>query len=428
MRNCTRAIAVLIPVLFPPLLAAQDVPLAWDFPEVWRAGGLDAPLWAQFTRRGDVAFDGSGNLYVVDGEALHIVKVGPDGSLVTTIGRGGEGPGEFGLIFDVIVWPDGSFVVNDGLRNGLQLFSADGGFERVVRWRPATGQLDLPSNMLRTMHPGPRPAVLYAQGADATFGRAFSALAELIGSEPEEEAADDRMIEELDLAGDVVAGETVLEAWRPPRPESPNAEIEPGDLMSMMSAFAEAPVFEPELLWDVLPGGAIAYADSSTYRIWIVRDGSVLNALTRPIDPQPVTRAIEAKAREEALLAAERESGIEVSDVSGIDMGALERQARRAMRESIENMTFYPEIPVIAEIRTTPDGFVWVRRQDPVTEDYDGLIDVFDPEGSYVGTFPRDGLRMPRAFGPDGLVAYWETDEMDIPSIVVYRLPANLRR
>ncbi len=429
MRYFTRAIAVLIPVLFPPLLGAQDVPLAWDFPEVWRAGGLDAPLWAQFTRRGEVAFDGSGNLYVVDGEALHIVKVGPDGSLITTIGRGGQGPGEFGLIFDVIVWPDGSFAVNDGLRNGLQLFNADGGFERVVRWRPATGQMDLPSNMLRTMRPGPHPGILYAQGTDATVGRAFSALAELLGSEPEEERADEHMIEELDLAGDVVAGEAVLETWRPPRPGSPNAEIEPDDLiMSMMRTVAEAPVFEPELVWDVLPGGAIAYADSSTYTVRIVRNGAVLNTLTRPIDPQPVTRAIEAGAREEALLAADSVLAGEDPEIQGFDMAAMQRQARAAMRESIENMTFYPEIPDIAEIRTTPDGFVWVRRQDPVTEDNDGLIDVFDPEGGYVGTFPRDGLQLPGAFGPDGLVAYWETDDMDIPSIVVYRLPANLRR
>lgn len=427
MRYCTRAVAVLIPVLFPPLLGAQDVPLAWDFPEVWRAGGLDAPLWAQFTRPGEVAFDGSGNLYVVDGEARHIVKVGPDGSLVTTIGRAGEGPGEFGLIVDVIVWPDGSFIVNDGLRNGFQLFSADGGFERVVRWRPATGQLDLPSNMLRTMRPGPRPGTLYAQGSDAVMGRMLGALAELIGGEPEEEAADDRMIEELDLAGDVVTGETVLEAWRPPRPESPNAEIELGNLASMMSAVTEAPIFEPELVWDVLPGGAIAYADSSTYTIRIVRDGALLNTLTRPITPQPVTPALEAEAREETLRQADSYMAGEDPEIPGLDMAAA-LQARAAIRENFENVTFYPELPAIAEIRTTPDGFVWVRRQDPVIVDNDGLIDVFDPEGSYVGTFPRDGLRMPGAFGPDGLVAYWETDDMDIPSIVVYRLPANLRR
>lgn len=250
-------------------------------------------------------------------------------------------------------------------------------------------------------------------------------LAELIGSDPDEEAADERMIEVLDLSGDVVAGESVVEAWRPPRPES--AEIEPGDLENMLSAVTEAPIFEPELVWDVLPGGAIAYADSSTYTIRIVRDGALLNTLSRPITPQPVTPALEAEAREEVLRQADSYIAGEDPGIPGLDMAAA-LQVRAAIREDFEHTTFYPELPVIAEIRTTPDGFVWVRRQDPVIVGNDGLIDVFDPEGSYVGTFPRDGLRMPGAFGPDGLVAYWETDDMDIPSIVVYRLPANLRR
>ena len=422
MRHHTPAIALLIPLLFPPLLGAQDVPLAWDFAEVWRAGGLDAAEWAQFTRFGDVAFDGSGNLYVVDGQAHHILKVGPDGSLVTTIGREGEGPGEFGLIQGVVVWPDGSFVVSEASRSGLQLFGADGKLERLVRWRPATGQLDLPVILGRTMRAGPRPGILYAKGTDAGFGRAF---AESMGNEPEEEAADERMIEALDLAGDLVAGEIVLEAWRPPRPDSGDAEYDLEDPASTMGTLTEAPVFEPELVWDVLPDGAIAYADSSTYTVRIVRDGVVVNTLTRPIAPQPVTRAIESRMREE--MRSVDLSEVDIS-VSGIDMEAMRRQWRRAMRASIENWTFYPEVPVIAGIRTTPDGFVWVRRQDPVTDDNDGLIDVFDPEGSYVGTFPRDGLRMPSAFGPDGLVAYWETDDLDIPSIVVYRLPESLRR
>lgn len=428
MRYRTRAIALLIPILSPPLLWAQNVPLSWDFDEVWRAGGLHASDWAQFTWRGQVAFDGSGNLYVVDLEAHHIVKVGPDGSLVTTVGREGEGPGEFGWIIDLIVWPDGSFVVSDIGRNGLQLFSANGRFDRMVRWSPATGQMDLSANMSRVMRPGPSPGILYAQGADASLGRMFGAMAELMGTEPEEESADERMIEALDLADDVVAGETVLEAWRPPRPDSANSEIELGNLASMMSIIAEAPVFEPELLWDALPGGAIAYADSSTYTIRIARGGAVLRTLTRPIAPRPLTPAIESRAREEMQRIANPDSSAEVLEVPGFDFAAAQREARAALLGAYADMKFYPEVPVIAEIRATPDGFVWVRRQDPVNEDDDGLIDVFDPEGSYVGTFPKGGLRMPRAFGPGGLVAFWEMDDMDIPSIVVYRLPEKLRR
>ena len=34
---------------------------------------------------------------------------------------------------------------------------------------------------------------------------------------------------------------------------------------------------------------------------------------------------------------------------------------------------------------------------------------------------------MPAAFGPDGLVVYWEFDGLDVPTIVVKRLPEAVR-
>ncbi len=34
---------------------------------------------------------------------------------------------------------------------------------------------------------------------------------------------------------------------------------------------------------------------------------------------------------------------------------------------------------------------------------------------------------MPDAFGPDGLVAFVETDDLDVPVITVWRLPAEIR-
>ena len=59
--------------------------------------------------------------------------------------------------------------------------------------------------------------------------------------------------------------------------------------------------------------------------------------------------------------------------------------------------------------------------------DDQGPIDVFGPDRQYVGTFARGTVEMPEAFGPDGLVAYWERDELDVPSIVVKRLPEGVR-
>ena len=108
-------------------------------------------------------------------------------------------------------------------------------------------------------------------------------------------------------------------------------------------------------------------------------------------------------------------------------------------RETIENGTFCPEFSVIDQICTSPDEFAWVRRQNPGpmgpcragrarTAGDDGSISVFDPEGNCVGPFPRGGMRMPQAFGPDGPVAYWDADELDILSVAVYRPAAKLRR
>ena len=56
-----------------------------------------------------------------------------------------------------------------------------------------------------------------------------------------------------------------------------------------------------------------------------------------------------------------------------------------------------------------------------------GPIDVIGSGGRYVGTFPAGQLKMPDAFGPDGLVAFIETDEFDVPVIAVRRLPQQIR-
>ena len=59
--------------------------------------------------------------------------------------------------------------------------------------------------------------------------------------------------------------------------------------------------------------------------------------------------------------------------------------------------------------------------------DDSGPIDVFGADREYVGTFAAGAPGMPATFGPDGLVAFWEMDEMDVPTIVVKRLPEEVR-
>ena len=113
--------------------------------------------------------------------------------------------------------------------------------------------------------------------------------------------------------------------------------------------------------------------------------------------------------------------------MAGVDVGEIEAQIERAIRDQIENREFYPVIPAVVELRATWDDALWVKRMEGSDPDADLPIDVFDPRGNYIGTLPAGGLGMPRAFGPNGLVAFWDLDELDIPSISVRHLPDDLR-
>lgn len=90
-------------------------------------------------------------------------------------------------------------------------------------------------------------------------------------------------------------------------------------------------------------------------------------------------------------------------------------------------MEFYPEVPVLRALRATWDGSLWVQRRGEDPWDDSGPIDVLGPGGQYRGTFAAGAPHMPAAFGPDGLAAFLERDEMDVPTIVVRRLPADVR-
>ena len=79
---------------------AQDRPLTAEFEEVYRVGGLNAPMWAQFSDRWfgralPMGFDAAGSLHVLDPEASQLVVIDSRGELLRIVGRKGEGPGEF---------------------------------------------------------------------------------------------------------------------------------------------------------------------------------------------------------------------------------------------------------------------------------------------------------------------------------------------
>ena len=98
--------------------------------------------------------------------------------------------------------------------------------------------------------------------------------------------------------------------------------------------------------------------------------------------------------------------------------------AHRQMREDqIQDLAFPEEMPVIRNLAVDWSDRIWVQRSALPGET--GTIDILSADGRYFGSLPTDGLRIPRAFGPGGLLAYVERDDLDIQRVVVVRLMAD---
>ena len=195
--------------------AAQDRPLDADFEEVYRVGGTNAPTWAQFSDPLfrmilPMGFDAAGNLHVLDRGASQVVVIDSRGELVRTVGRRGQGPGDFFQPVDLGVWRDGRFVVTDIAHLAFQIFGPDGRFEHFVKM--SRGPAMVWNSAIKV---DPQGDALIVQGTPPD--PAQSALTEALTGAKPEERVDDRGLERLDLRGDVITRDPVLQAWRIPR-------------------------------------------------------------------------------------------------------------------------------------------------------------------------------------------------------------------
>ena len=134
-----------------------------------------------------------------------------------------------------------------------------------------------------------------------------NAVSELVG-EDAEDGLDGFGIGRVDLTADIAVAEPVLQVWRAPR-EDPPGEGPADDILdpsrrlsTVLSGATEGVFFEPTLRWDILPDGAIAYADSSAYVVKVVTPGgAVTEVLRRPIPPEVVTDRLRSEAVEQEI-------------------------------------------------------------------------------------------------------------------------------
>lgn len=420
----------------------EDRPLAADFEEVYRIGGIAAEGWDALTEIADLDFDAAGRLYIRDeaGSSTRIVVVDGVGGLVAEFGRRGDGPGELREVGHMVARPGGGVVLVDNGHRAYLLFGADGSFERAVRFAIQGASETASAEAVRSAREGER--LFLTRGADARFSNGEVSV-----------EAGDRTIYRMSLAGaDEAAATPFAEGWE----AQPVREVtmEAADPSDMFDAFGDAFMgFVPDLVFDVLPGGGVAFSDSSAYAIKIQpAPGAPVRVVGRPLHPEPVTERLRERARARMMEALETSVSGQVNGQSFDDLPpdlraqvtAMMEEMVAGMRDAVANAGFMPEVPIVRDLRTTWEGAIWVQRwgSDPLAqieaqtapsgggpegeEAGGGWIDVLSPEGEYVGTLSLEDTPMPDAFGPGGLVAFVETDEFDVPTIVLKRLPPTI--
>ena len=424
----------------PPALLAQEIVeitgrdqrIDPEFEEVFRVGVLEGESWEMFAEISEVAFDADGNLYVFDGTtgllgggSLRVLVFDAAGGFLREFGSSGGGPGEFNRPNGYAVLPDGTVVVSDVGHRAFQLLDSSGGLIRMVRIGDDLAGMSVLGEIL----PDPRGVAVFA-GAFGGPGVSIRGA----GAGPVAPPTS-RPVMYVGLGGETMQADTVVHGWLPARAEM--SDLAPSDapaqVREMLASMSMPTLFEPEMLVGVLPDGGIVHSDSSTYRLKITPPGAtdVARVIQRPFLPEPVTPEVK-REYEEKRAAARRDAGM--GQVSGRRMMVVREGGSGAnpnpgppMESSFQiEERYFHEVPVLRGLATSWDGRIWVQRRGE-EPDSDGPIDVVTADGEYVGTYSTEATAMPDAFGPDGLAAFIELDELGVASVVVRRLPVEVR-
>jgi hypothetical protein len=326
----------------------------------------------------DLALADDGTLYVVESSPAVVNIYGPDGRYLRSIGREGEGPGEFrvgfiGLVGDTMVLQDPrnaratSFLIGDG-----SVITSRG--TTCCYWAPIG--IDSRGNaVVRAMQP-------------SDTGRSGQAF--------------------LRFPAGGTAVESLLVLERKPQGEDPRWTIGDGKRMMMMTPVP----MSPQSIYHLHPTGEFLTGWGGEYRIRFSRDGADTSRIfSRPWVAEPVTAA-EKQALVERRIAQMLGNG---------DFGLTEEQ----LRQSFEIDKIPNQRPAYETAWADRDGRIWVRLASADTAAVH--LDLFDPEGRWLDqlTLAEPGwveqAYRPMAFSRTHLAMALE-DEDGLPVIRIFRI------
>ena len=105
--------------------APTEAPITLKLKELWRISGdeEDEFLFGVLTQ---IASDEEGNIYLLDAQLNEVMVFSPEGEYLRSIGREGEGPGEFRRPSDMFITAEGTVAVMQRMPGKVILLTTDG--------------------------------------------------------------------------------------------------------------------------------------------------------------------------------------------------------------------------------------------------------------------------------------------------------------
>ena len=348
----------------------------------------------------DIALGTDGSIYALDRQVPTIRHYDARGTFVRTIGRRGQGPGEYRSMSGMATMPDGRLLLWDTGNWRINVYSPDG--DVLTQWLTPSGS---------------------SGNAVSTYARAI--LVDTAGR-----IITRRMIF---TAGDIRNRPTVWLRYRSDGTliDTLRAPVAAGQLPKLSAnseraVFTREVPFAPKRIVAVSPLGYLIAGLPDRYAFEIHQPGRPVVSVRRDVKPEPVSRSERAEARRE-----------------------VEERMRKTDPTWSWNGPDIPGVkPLYADIQVGLDGRIWIavvpetsprvgsasggggvgpssRRAPPAEPGREAarpaLYDVFEPDGQYLGQVrvPAKVSTVLRRGDQVWAVAF---DDDDVPRIKRYRI------
>lgn len=349
----------------------------WVLAEEVRIGGVEGDPDYLFGDIWGVAVDSHGRVFVLDFQEQHIRVYSPEGAYEQTIGRQGEGPGEFRAAVSLLMGPGDTLLVQDNRLFRINRFAPDGSSAGSYRMQLDDRQ--------------PQTSRATTSGVVAEQFQCPDSPGQAAAEEP------------TDAIALVTTDGNILDT-----------------LLTYPSLAARGVHFYGRSLsWDITDGPILVFGDSDEYRLRIHSGNRLRRIITKPVRSEPISdqekKAILDRWAQEAI-----ESGAPEDWV-----------ARRRPSTHVAD-----RVPAFRTIAFGPFGTIWVQRVRPVSEllsqeepDFNDVgsrdWDIFDPEGRFLGTVLMPPRFTPHAFRGKKLYGVLR-DELGVQCVVRFDIVGDL--